>query len=160
MISLFVAVANLWTFGKYLERVTIWPAASVLAMYVICGLVGAIASANLSMDGVSAGAPAAVCGLLGAPWLCAVLQHLRVGCPCSSCGRCSCGPLRTCAGASWADQALNWPLYRNQPATAVVLLGVTAQFVVLGLLPLLDTFFVGPAFLAGLVRIKSLRIPT
>ena len=65
MISLFAAVLNLWTFGKYLGRVTVWPAASVLAIYVICGLVGAIASANLSMDGVSAGAPAAVCGLLG-----------------------------------------------------------------------------------------------
>lgn len=67
VISLFAAVANLWTCGKYLERVTVWPAASVLAMYVVCGLVGAVASANLSVDGVSAGAPAAVCGLLGAP---------------------------------------------------------------------------------------------
>ena len=35
-------------------------------------------------------------------------------------------------------------------ATAVVLLGVTAQFVLLGLLPLLDSFAVAPAFLAGL----------
>ena len=59
-------------------------------------------------------------------------------------------PWRACAGAAWADQALNWRLYRNQPATALVLLGVTAQFVLLGLLPLLDTFFVAPAFLAGL----------
>ena len=67
VISLCAAIANLWTFGKYLGRVTVWPAASVLAIYVICGVVGALASANLSMDGVSAGAPAAVCGLLGAP---------------------------------------------------------------------------------------------
>ena len=59
-------------------------------------------------------------------------------------------PQPACAGAAWADQALNWRLYRNQPATAVVLLGVTAQFILLGLLPLLDTFFVAPAFLAGL----------
>ena len=70
VISLCAAIANLWTFGKYLGQVTVWPAASVLAIYVICGLVGAVASANLSMDGVSAGAPAAVCGLLGAPGSC------------------------------------------------------------------------------------------
>ncbi|KAK9835214.1 hypothetical protein WJX81_006329 [Elliptochloris bilobata] len=117
MISLFVVVTNLWTFGKYLERVTVWPAASVLALYIICGLVGAGVSANLSVDAISAGAPAAVCGLLG---------------------------------AAWADQALNWRLYRNLPATVVVLLGVTGQFVLLGLLPLLDNFFVAPAFVAGL----------
>ncbi len=53
-------------------------------------------------------------------------------------------------GAAWADQAVNWRLYRSWPATVVVLLGATAQFVLLGLLPLLDNFAVAPAFLAGL----------
>ena len=88
VISLFAAVANLWTFGKYLGRVTVWPAASVLGIYVICGLVGAVASANLSKDGVSAGAPAAVCGLLGALRLHVMLEPIRAGCHSSSCGRC------------------------------------------------------------------------
>ncbi len=59
-------------------------------------------------------------------------------------------PAVWCAGAAWADQLANWRLYRNAIATAVVLLGVTAQFVLLGLLPLLDSFAVAPAFLAGL----------
>lgn len=54
------------------------------------------------------------------------------------------------AGAAWADQLANWRLYRNVVATAVVLLGVTAQFVLLGLLPLLDSFAVAAAFVAGL----------
>ena len=69
MISLFVVVTNIWTFGKYLERVTVWPAAAVLALYIVCGLVGAGVASNLSVNSISAGAPAAVCGLLGPPLL-------------------------------------------------------------------------------------------
>lgn len=78
MISLFVVVTNLWTFGKYLERVTAWPAASVLALYVVCGLAGAGVSANLSVDSISAGAPAAVCGLLGTCALAALKSPQRL----------------------------------------------------------------------------------
>ena len=130
----------------------VWPGASVLALYVVGGLVGAGVSTNMVAGAVSAGAPAAVCSLVGAA-LPFSLRTLRPRPPSLLCSvQPGCRELTRARGpgAAWADQALNWRLYRNRPATVVVLLGATAQFVLLGLLPLLDNFAVAPAFLAGL----------
>ncbi len=53
------------------------------------------------------------------------------------------------AGATWADQLL-WPKrYVNQGWTVVILLVVTAIFVVMSLLPLLDPWYMCTALLTG-----------
>ena len=66
-IQLGLTVILLWTFGLHIARALRRPALGVLLLYVVSGLVGALVSANLSTHYAATGAPAAVCGLIGAP---------------------------------------------------------------------------------------------
>ena len=67
----------LWTFGRYLERVLLLPLLAVPAVYLVSGIAGGLASANLAVDRVTVTSTAAICGLLGGslltpsttPWL-------------------------------------------------------------------------------------------
>ena len=65
-IQLGLTVILLWTFGLHLARALRHPALGVFLLYVASGLVGSLASANLSTHYTATGAPAAVCGLIGA----------------------------------------------------------------------------------------------
>ena len=65
VIHLFGVITSLWTFGKYLERVVLFPGLTVPLLYLVSGVAGAITSASLAYDLDSAGASAGVCGLLG-----------------------------------------------------------------------------------------------
>ena len=59
----------LWTFGRYLEAAALpAPAASIAALLLGGGWLGAAASANLNSYYVSCGASAGVAALLGAVW--------------------------------------------------------------------------------------------
>lgn len=66
-IQLALTVIALWTFGLHIAWALKYQALGVALMYIIPGLVGSLASANLSTHYTAAGAPAAVCGLIGAP---------------------------------------------------------------------------------------------
>ena len=55
----------LWTFGKYLERVLLVPTLAVPAVYMVSGIAGGLASANLAVDRVTVTCTAAICGLVG-----------------------------------------------------------------------------------------------
>ena len=55
----------LWTFGRYLERVLLVPTLAVPAVYMVSGIAGGLASANLAVDRVTVTSSAAVCGLIG-----------------------------------------------------------------------------------------------
>lgn len=57
---------TLWAFGVHVSRALRFSAVSVAALYILPGIVGALVSVNLSTDVPSVGAPAAVCGLIGA----------------------------------------------------------------------------------------------
>lgn len=65
LIQLFCMSTCLWTFGRYLGRVLMVPALSVAAVYLVSGIIGGLASANLAVDRVTVTSTAAVCGLLG-----------------------------------------------------------------------------------------------
>ncbi|CAL5219472.1 g1307 [Coccomyxa viridis] len=73
-IQLALTVIALWTFGLHIARALRFPALGVAVIYLISGLVGSLASANLSTHYTAVGAPAAVCGLIGAS-----LVHLGIG---------------------------------------------------------------------------------
>lgn len=64
----------LWTFGKYLERVLLVPTLAVPAVYMVSGVAGGLASANLAVDRVTVTCTAAICGLIGGGSLCVHLQ--------------------------------------------------------------------------------------
>ncbi|EIE24426.1 U-box-domain-containing protein [Coccomyxa subellipsoidea C-169] len=66
IIELVLAVMTLWAFGVHVSRALRFSAVSVAALYILPGIVGALVSVNLSTDVPSVGAPAAVCGLIGA----------------------------------------------------------------------------------------------
>ena len=55
----------LWTFGRYLERVLLVPLLAVPAVYMLSGIAGGLASANLAVDRVTVTSTAAICGLVG-----------------------------------------------------------------------------------------------
>ena len=55
----------LWTFGRYLERVLLVPILAVPAVYMVSGIIGGLASANLAVDRVTVTSSAAICGLVG-----------------------------------------------------------------------------------------------
>ena len=57
----------LWTFGRYLERVLLVPILAVPAVYMVSGIAGGLASANLAVDRVTVTSSAAICGLVGEP---------------------------------------------------------------------------------------------
>ena len=54
----------LWTFGRYLGRVLMTPTLSVAAVYLVSGIIGGLASANLAVDRVTVTSTAAVCGYM------------------------------------------------------------------------------------------------
>ena len=66
-IQLGMTIILLWTFGLHIARALRRPALGVLLLYLVSGLVGSLVSANLSTHYTASGAPAAVCGLIGAP---------------------------------------------------------------------------------------------
>ena len=66
IIELVLTVMTLWAFGLHVSRALRFSAVSIAALYVLPGLVGALISVNLSTELSSVGAPAAVCGLIGA----------------------------------------------------------------------------------------------
>ena len=75
----------LWTFGKYLERVMLVPTLAIPAVYMVSGIAGGLASANLAVDRVTVTCTAAICGLVG-------------GAPCASVGSlCICDALPHCS---------------------------------------------------------------
>lgn len=70
---------SLWAFGKYLERALPAPFFSLAGLFMVSGVLGALASANLNVNYVACGGSAGVCGLLGgwekgvvARWRCSV----------------------------------------------------------------------------------------
>ncbi len=65
----------LWTFGKYLERVLLVPTLAVPAVYMVSGIAGGLASANLAVDRVTVTCTAAICGLIGGGSFCASVGH-------------------------------------------------------------------------------------
>lgn len=65
LIQLFCMSTCLWTFGRYLERVLLVPVLAVPAVYMVSGIAGGLASANLAVDRVTVTSSAAVCGLIG-----------------------------------------------------------------------------------------------
>lgn len=68
LIQLFCMSTCLWTFGKYLERVLLVPTLAVPAVYMVSGIAGGLASANLAVDRVTVTCTAAICGLVGGVW--------------------------------------------------------------------------------------------
>ncbi|CAL8467415.1 g6953 [Coccomyxa elongata] len=65
-IELVLTVMTLWTFGMHVSRALRFSTIGIAALYVVPGVVGALVSVNLSTSVPSVGAPAAVCGLIGA----------------------------------------------------------------------------------------------
>ena len=65
LIQLFCMSTCLWTFGRYLERVLLVPILAVPAVYMVSGIAGGLASANLAVDRVNVTSSAAICGLIG-----------------------------------------------------------------------------------------------
>ena len=65
LIQLFCMSTCLWTFGRYLERVLLVPILAVPAVYMVSGIAGGLASANLAVDRVTVTSTAAICGLVG-----------------------------------------------------------------------------------------------
>ena len=81
----------LWTFGKYLERVLLVPTLAVPAVYMVSGIAGGLASANLAVDRVTVTCTAAICGLVGGASLhiCNALPHCSHLLCCSSGSLCA-----------------------------------------------------------------------
>ena len=80
LIQLFCLTTCLWTFGRYLERVLHVPTLSVVAVYLVSGIMGGLASANLAVDRITVTSSAAVCGLLGMSDSCAITSNCTCGC--------------------------------------------------------------------------------
>ena len=76
-IQLGLTIILLWTFGLHIARALRRPALGVFLLYVVSGLVGSLVSSNLSTHNAATGAPAAVCGLIGAlpEALCALSEN-------------------------------------------------------------------------------------
>ena len=66
LIQLFCLSTCLWTFGRYLERVLLVPILAVPAVFMVSGIAGGLASANLAVNRVTVTSSAAICGLIGA----------------------------------------------------------------------------------------------
>ena len=65
----------LWTFGRYLDRVLLVPILAVPAVFMVSGIAGGLASANLAVDRVTVTSSAAMCGLIG---LFAILRTIEM----------------------------------------------------------------------------------
>ena len=103
LIQLFCMSTCLWTFGKYLERVLLLPTLAVPAVYMVSGVAGGLASANLAVDRVTVTCTAAICGLVGGGSLhiCNALSYCSHFWPCRSCSFvCMCGVRPHCISQS------------------------------------------------------------
>lgn len=74
LIQLFCMSTCLWTFGRYLERVLLVPILAVPAVYMVSGVAGGLASANLAVDRVTVTGTAAISGLIGKQGCCPPAQ--------------------------------------------------------------------------------------
>ena len=92
LIQLFCMSTCLWTFGKYLERVLLLPTLAVPAVYMVSGVAGGLASANLAVDRVTVTCTAAICGLVGGGslYICNALSYCSHFWPCRSRSLCAC----------------------------------------------------------------------
>ena len=112
LIQLFCMSTCLWTFGRYLERVLLVPVLAVPAVYMVSGIAGGLASANLAVDRVTVTSTAAIAGLVGGSpaqnshfvlvsWLlhlgCCIKLGACLGCACCAHGQ------RHCWGAGFCQ---------------------------------------------------------
>lgn len=65
VLQLIIVLPGLWIFGRYLEAVVYAPALSITAIYLLPGIAGCLASANLAPFYISVGPAASVAALLG-----------------------------------------------------------------------------------------------
>ncbi|KAK9862880.1 hypothetical protein WJX84_004544 [Apatococcus fuscideae] len=68
VLQLIIVLPGLWIFGRYLEAVVYAPALSLTAIYLLPGIAGCLASANLAPFYISVGPAASVAALLGGVW--------------------------------------------------------------------------------------------
>lgn len=81
VLQLIIVLPGLWIFGRYLEAVVYTPAISITAIYLLPGVAGCLASANLAPFYISVGPAASVAALLGEQlflpfWLGSAATHL------------------------------------------------------------------------------------
>ena len=69
VLQLVIVLPGLWIFGRYLEAVLYTPALSLTAIYLLPGIAGCLASANLAPFYISVGPAGSVAALLGEPEL-------------------------------------------------------------------------------------------
>ena len=65
MLQLRIVLPGLWVFARYLEAVMHAPAISLTMIYLLPGIAGCLASANLAPFYLSVGPAASVAALLG-----------------------------------------------------------------------------------------------
>ena len=76
VIELLLTIMTLWTFGVHMARALKCSVIGVAVLYLVPGVVGALVSVNFATVLPSAGAPAAVCGLVGKIFIqLSTLQH-------------------------------------------------------------------------------------
>jgi membrane associated rhomboid family serine protease len=177
-ISLAGSLVALWSFGTYLDRALPLPALSVPVIYLLGGVMGAAASANLNVLYVTCGSLAGPAAMMG-KWSAlaegnrggggVMMGHRTITCigglsfhcstPSSPCPSSS-SPLQTVpplhlpplshsAGGVWSDQMLNSSKYANCGATFFVLVLTTAMFVGISLLPLMGIWYTVVAIITG-----------